>query len=132
LYVKDQKLIYHYNWFDTARYEAVSKKNVPTGKIEMRVEFINESKIPDGPATVKLFINGEKVGETKIEEQVPGRFGIECLDVGMDKLSPVSKAYKNQMPFAFTGKIDSVRFDFDGVGAELTPQQQHDLKKAMD
>ena len=47
-------------------------------------------------------------------------------------LSPVNKAYRNQMPFAFTGKIDYVRFDFDDDGIELTPQQQHDLKKAMD
>jgi arylsulfatase len=132
LYVKDQKLIYHYNWFDTARYEVISKKNVPTGKIEMKVEFVNETKISCGPASVKLFINGEKVGEGKIEKQVTGRFSLESLDVGMDTLSPVSKAYKNQMPFAFTGKIDYVRFDFDGDGVELTPQQQHDLKKAMD
>ena len=131
LYVKDQKLTYHYNWFDTARYEAISKKNVPTGKIEIKVEFINESKILGGPATVKLFINGEKVGEAKIEKQA-GRFSIESLDVGMDTLSPVSKAYRNKMPFAFTGKIDYVRFDFDDDGIELTPQQQHDLKKAMD
>jgi arylsulfatase len=130
LCVMDQKLIYHYNWFDTARYEAISKKNIPTGKVELKVEFINETKVLFGPATVKLYINGENVGEAKIERQA-GRFSLESLDVGMDTLSPVSKAYKDQMPFAFTGKIDSVRFDFGG-GVEQTPQQEHDLKKAMD
>ena len=49
LYVMDGKLIYHYNWFDVERYEAVSTIQVPKGKVELKCEFINETMIPGGP-----------------------------------------------------------------------------------
>lgn len=132
LYIKDGKFVYHYNWFDMARYEIVSTKKVPSGKVELKIEFVNESKIPGGPASVTMFINGKKVGEGKIEKQVRARFSIESLDVGMDLLSPVVKAYKDQIPFVFTGTIDFVKFDFDGDGVDISPEEKRELKKRMD
>ena len=131
LYILDDKLVYHYNWFDMERYEVVSKKKVPTGKVEFKAEFINESKIPGGPATVSLFINGEKSGEGRIEKQVRGRFSTESLDVGMDTLSPVSKSYADKRPFAFTGWIEKVRFDF-GDGTDQSPAEKLEMKLKMD
>ncbi len=131
LYVMDGKLVYHYNWFDTERYEVVSDRDVPAGKVELKCQFINESNIPGGPASVTLFINGEQVGAGKVEKQVRGRFSIESLDVGVDALTPVSKAYKHKQPFWFSGTLEKVRFDF-GDGADLTPQEKLDLKLAMD
>jgi arylsulfatase len=123
LYIKDSKLIYHYNWFDMERYEVTSTSPVPKGKVELRCEFVNEGKVPGGPATVKLFVNGKESGNGKIAQQVRGRFSLESLDVGLDALSPVSKAYADRRPFAFTGKIDKVRFDF-GDGVEQTPAEK--------
>ncbi len=60
-----------------------------------------------------------------------GRFGVETLDVGVDTLTPVSKAYEHKRPFWFTGKIEKVHFDFDD-GAELSPEEKLNLKLAMD
>jgi len=131
LYILDGKLTYHYNWFDMERYEVVSKSPVPEGKVELKCEFTNESKIPGGSATVHLFINGKAAGEGKIKKQVRGRFGIESLDVGVDALSPVSKAYADKRPFPFTGKIEKVLFDF-GDGTDLSPEEKREMKLKMD
>ena len=132
LYVKNNQLIYHYNWFDMARYEIKSRSKLPKGKLNIRCEFINKSKTPGGPATVKLYVNHKKVGEGKIEKQVRGRFSVESLDIGMDTLSPVSPAYRDKSPFEFTGKIEYVRFDFKSDSANLTVREKKALKKAMD
>jgi arylsulfatase A-like enzyme len=131
LYLKDGRLVYHYNWFDTERYEVVSSTPVPKGKVELKMEFINEGEVPGGPATVRLFVNGKQSGEGKIKKQVRGRFGLESLDVGMDALSPVSKVYADKRPFAFTGKIENVRFDF-GDGTDLTPAERLEQRLKMD
>jgi arylsulfatase len=131
LYLMDGKLVYHYNWFDMERYEIVSEKNVPTGKVQFKCEFINESKIPGGPATVTLFINDEQVGKGKVEKQIRGRFSTESLDVGVDACSPVSKAYSDKRPFWFTGTIEKVCFDF-GDGTDLSPQEKLEQHIKMD
>jgi arylsulfatase len=132
LFLRDGKLVYHYNWFDTERYEIVSNTPVPEGKVELQCQFTCETKTLGGPATVRLFINGKQAGEGKISKQVRPRFGIECLDVGLDSLSPVVKSYADKRPFAFTGKLEKVQFDFDGLGAELTAQESFEIHARMD
>lgn len=130
-YIMDGKLVYHYNWFDMERYEAVSDRNVPAGKVELKCLFVNETKILGGPASVTLFINGEQAGTCRIEKQVRGRFSVETLDVGVDALTLVSKAYAHKRPFWFTGSIENVRFDF-GDNIELSPEEKLRIKLAMD
>jgi hypothetical protein len=49
----------------------------------------------------------------------------------MDALSPVSKDYADRRPFAFTGRIETVRFDF-GESIELTSAEELDMKLKMD
>jgi arylsulfatase len=53
-----------------------------------------------------MFINDQKVGEARIENTCPSRFGAETFDVGMDNGSPVSESY--QAPFAYGGTIKKV------------------------
>ena len=92
-YVRDDgKLVYHYNWFDMERYEVVSDRTVPEGPVSLRCEFVNETQVPGGPATVSLLIGDDPVGHGRIEKQVRGRFGVETMDVGVDSLTPVDKA----------------------------------------
>jgi hypothetical protein len=87
-----------YNWFDMERYEVVSEVDVPAGKVELKRHFVNESAIPGGPASVTLFISREQVGAGKFEKQVRGRFSVETLDVCVDALTPVNKAYEHKVP----------------------------------
>ncbi len=132
LFMKEGKLIYHYNWFDMERYEIVSKTAVPEGEVELQCEFMNETNILGGPATVRLLINGKEVAKGRVEKQPFGRFGIECLDVGMDNLSPVCKGYAHKLPFAFTGKIKKVQMDFEGPMAEMSPVEKLEMQARMD
>jgi hypothetical protein len=130
-YIMNDKLVYHYNWFDMERYEVVSNVNVPAGKVELKCHFVNETNVLGGPASVMLFINGKQVGTGKIEKQVRARFGVETLDVGVDALTPVSKDYEHKRPFWFTGTIEKVRFDF-GDGVDLSPEEKLNLVLGMD
>jgi arylsulfatase len=132
LYMRDGgKLVYHYNWFDMERYEIVSDRNVPTGQAGIRCEFVNESEVPGGPATVSLLIGNEPVGRGRIDKQVRGRFSLESLDIGVDALTPVDKAYADKQPYWFTGTINTVHFDF-GASVELTPEEKFEQMLAMD
>jgi arylsulfatase len=132
LYIReDGHLVYHYNWFDMERFEVVSESAVPTGPVEILCEFRNETDVSGGPATVSLSIGGTAVGAGRIEKQVTGRFSVESLDVGVDALTAVDKAYAHKQPYEFTGTINSVRFDF-GEGVELTPEERFEMFLKMD
>ncbi|MCY1047102.1 arylsulfatase [Corallococcus sp. bb12-1] len=134
LYVKDKRLVYHYNFFDMVRSEAVSSEEVPSGRVELSVVFTNESTTLGGPANVQLFINGRGVGEVHLERQTRARFSTECMDVGMDNRAPVSPKYRDLMPFKFTGRIEHVTFEFDLVNAnrELTPAERLEQHVRLD
>jgi arylsulfatase len=132
LYLRqDGRVVYHYNWFDQERYEVVSDRSVPEGPVVIRCEFVNESKVPGGPATVSLLIDDEPVGRGRIDKQVRGRFSTEGLDIGVDALTPVDKAYAHKQPYWFTGTINTVRFDF-GESVELSPEERFEMFLKMD
>jgi N-sulphoglucosamine sulphohydrolase, C-terminal len=111
LFMRDGKLVYHFNWFDEERTEVESNSPVPAGKATVRMEFAYEGGAdePGGGGTATLFINGEEVGSGKIEKTVAGRFGIDTFGVGEDTGSPVVNTYKP--PFPFTGTIEKVEID---------------------
>lgn len=111
LYMRDGKLVYHFNWFDEERTEVESDNPVPKGKATVRMEFAYEGQADElgKGGTATLFINDEKVGSGKIEKTVAGRFGIDTFGVGEDTGSPVANTYKP--PFRFTGTIKKVEID---------------------
>jgi arylsulfatase len=131
LYIKEGHLVYHYNWFDLERYEVVSDLPVPEGLVQLTMEFLNDGPPAGGPATVRLGINGNAVGEGRIARQVRGRFGLETLDVGLDALYPVSVAYADRRPFAFTGAINRVRLCYDGSERDLGESSVEHLEAAL-
>ena len=132
LYVRDDgRLVYHYNWFDMERYEVVSDRSLPSGPVQLRCEFVNESEILGGPARVSLLIGDEPVGKGSINKQVRGRFSIESLDIGVDAMTAVDKSYGDKQPYWFTGTINTVRFDF-GDSVELTPQERFEQFLKLD
>ncbi|HKP97039.1 MAG TPA: arylsulfatase [Fibrobacteria bacterium] len=133
MFIRDRRLVYHYNWYDVERYEAVSDVPVPSGDVELEVLFAVEGKKAGGPAQVRLAVNGAVCGEAHIDRQVTARFGIESFDVGVDKLSPVCKTYPEGKPgFPFTGGIRSVTFDFEGKANELSLEERFDMMLKME
>jgi arylsulfatase len=112
LYVKDNKLVYEYNFFGKDRYRVISNQALPTGEVEVAMEYTQKPfkqfvESTGGPA--RLFINGKPAGEGEIANVVPGRFSAtETLDIGMDLGATVSRDYEKKAPFPFTGTIKQV------------------------
>ena len=83
--------------------------------------------------TVTLYLDGETVGEGRVEATVPLIFSAdETADVGRDTASPVSDDYDGESS-VFTGTVDWVQIDL-GEDAEdadhlITPEER--LRVAM-
>lgn len=106
LYIKDKKLVFAYN-ADGSLIEIKSDKNVPVGKVELKadVTYSNEGK----NKAVTLYINGEQVAAKDLGKIGAPRNAVEGFDVGLDRGTAVSTAYK--VPFKFTGEITNAVID---------------------
>jgi len=83
LYMKDGKLKYCYNWFNKERYTIESPNRVPAGKATLRFDFAYDGAGVGKGGTGRLYVNGEKVAEGRIENTVPYIFSAdETEDVG--------------------------------------------------
>jgi len=111
LYVQDGKLTYHYNWFDLDRTTIAAESDLPSGDLEVSFDFDYDGGGPGKGGTGKLFVNGDKVAEGRIEKTVAGRFGVDTMDVGTDMQAPVSDSYKP--PFEFSGTVEKVTIDIE-------------------
>jgi hypothetical protein len=75
---------------------------------------MKEQKL-NGPSTVELFINDEKVGEMDIIATVYGSYTAhETFDIGRDEGMPVNEEYEHLGKFKFTeGQLHKVVFDIE-------------------
>ncbi|MFF7656076.1 arylsulfatase [Streptomyces sp. NPDC007983] len=104
LYVKDNRLVYEYNFLGT-RYTVTSTEELPTGPAELTFEFV---KTGDMRGVGHLYVSGRPVGTEDIPRVLPHFLGWQGLDVGRDTLSPSSPGYDGE--FAFTGAFEKVVF----------------------
>jgi arylsulfatase len=116
--VKDRRVAYEVNSYGNPAGSIVASAPLETGKARIVLDFtpdqarLQKDPMPGrsiGPGVARLSINGKPAGEAAIAN-FGGYFG-ETLDVGSDLGSPVSPSYAS--PFAFTGKIESVRVDLE-------------------
>jgi arylsulfatase A-like enzyme len=110
LYVKDGKPTYTYNWLGLKEYTLASTQALPPGKATIRYDFVYDGGGGGKGGTGTLFVNGQKVASTRIEQTQPNAFSAdEGADVGLDDGTAVTAAYK--IPFTFNGKIRKVTID---------------------
>ena len=83
-----------------------SSKPVPNGEVTVEVDFEYAGGGAGKGATIALKMNGEAVGQAKMDATVGGRFGIDTFGIGEDSGQPVSHAYT--APFKFNGEIKKV------------------------
>jgi arylsulfatase len=107
LYVQNGKPVFEYNFMAHGRYAVAGSKTVPAGPVVVRLDFQYDGGGVGKGGTAKLFINDQKVGEGRIANTCPSRFGAESFDVGMDNGSPVSENYR--APFVYVGTIKKVQ-----------------------
>jgi len=110
LYIKDNKFAYYYDFFGIGDYK-VESTALPKGKVKLKMDFKYDGGGPGKGGTATLYVNGKKAGEGRIEKTVPGRYGMDTFDVGMDLNAPVVRGEIYKAPNKFTGTIKKVTFE---------------------
>jgi arylsulfatase len=110
LYVKDNRLHYEYNYLGIERFPVVSDRELPTGLIQARLDFIRTG---EHRGVARLYAGDEPIGEGLIARTVPAFNVREPMDVGRDNFTPVSLAY--DCPFAFSGILHKVEMVVGGT-----------------
>ncbi|MFV0344640.1 MAG: hypothetical protein ACK5IQ_00080 [Bacteroidales bacterium] len=109
--MKNSKLVYHYNFLRTDRYEVLSDKALPSGKTSITCKFDYEGDKPGAGGTMTLLADGKQIGKGKIAKTIPVRVSYETLDIGRETGTPVSEAYK--VPANFTGEVEKVHIELN-------------------
>jgi arylsulfatase A-like enzyme len=113
LYATDRRLAYCYNLFGLQRFKVYGDAAIPSGEHQVRMEFAYDGGGLAKGGGVTLFVDGEQVGEGRVEATVPMLFsGDETTDVGRDTATPVSDDY-GPRDSEFTGRVRWVQLDID-------------------
>jgi arylsulfatase len=112
LYVKDGVPAYGYNFLGLQQTNIVASKPLAPGKATVRFEFAYDGGGPGKGGTGTMFINGEQVGQGRIEHTQAGIFSAdETADVGIDLGTPVVEAIGAEARSKFTGRIPRVTIE---------------------
>lgn len=107
VYMMNGQLYYEYNMFLIENYSATTTKIAPG---RHTIEVVENIGKPGGPGTVTISIDGKAAATCELKMAVPGAYSAtETFDVGADMGSPVSLKYHKSAPFAFNGKINSMK-----------------------
>jgi len=110
LYMDKGRLVYEYNMMIIEQYTA--RSTVPLAAGNHTIEVDTDIEGPGQAGTVVIVVDGKAVGKTDLKRTVPAAFtATETLDVGVDLGSPVSMAYYDRRPFAFSGTIKAVHVE---------------------
>jgi len=103
MFIKDNKLVYDYNYLDGVHY-VMQSEPLPPGTVDVKFNFI---KTQEFGGKGELFVNGTKVGETEMPQMHISTYSLaETFDVGRDTGTQVSKSYTD--PFPYNGALDRV------------------------
>lgn len=134
LYVKEGRPVYFYNYFGIEHYVVEGDRVLPEGHHELRLLFQYDGGGTGKGGIASLFIDGEQVGEGRIERTVPIGFSIdETLDIGRDTGSPVSPDY-GPRGNRFSGEVNWVRIDLlgDDYNAHVSAEERFAASMAFE
>jgi arylsulfatase len=133
LYLHEGRPAYCYNTFGVESYKTYGDQPVPAGTHQIRVEFAYDGGGLGKGGAVALFLDGEKVGDGRVDMTVPMAFSAdETTDVGSDSATPVSDDH-GPGETEFSGRVSWVQIDVDEAAEDLdhliTPEER--LRVAM-
>jgi arylsulfatase len=112
LYVKDGVPAYGYNFLGLQQSSIVATRPLAPGKSTLKYVFAYDGGGPGKGGLGTLFINGEKVGEGRIQNTQAGIFSAdETTDVGIDLGTPVVEAIGSEARSKFNGHIPKVTIE---------------------
>jgi arylsulfatase A-like enzyme len=119
LYAKDGKPTYCYNLFGLQHFKIEGDDAIPPGTHQVRAEFAYDGGGLAKGGQVTLYVDGDKVGEGRVEGTVPMLFSAdETADLGSDTASAVSDDYTPE-DSVFTGTVEWVQLDIDEAAEDL-------------
>jgi arylsulfatase len=106
LYVHNGTLAYDYNFLGLQRYTVAATQKLTPGKHTVKFEFAYDGGGPGKGGMGTLYIDGQKVGEGRIENTQAGIFSAdETADVGIDLATPVVERIGAEAKSKFNGRI---------------------------
>ena len=134
LYAKEGRPAYCYNLFGLQQFKVYGKEPIPAGEHQVRMEFAYDGGGLGKGGDVTLLVDGEPVGEGRVEATVPMLFSAdETTDVGSDTATPVSDDY-GARDSRFTGKVRWVQLDIDEAAADadhlISPEERLQIAMA--
>jgi arylsulfatase len=119
LYAHEGKPAYCYNLFGVQRFKIYGKDELTAGEHQVRMEFTYDGGGVGKGGAVGLFVDGQKVGEGRVDATVPMVFSAdETTDVGSDGGTPVSDDHGSNET-EFNGRISWVQIDIDESAEDL-------------
>jgi hypothetical protein len=108
LYLHEGKPKYCHNLAGLMRFYVEGSKAVPKGRHQVRMEFVYDGGGLAKGGTATLYIDGDNVGEGRINATVPMIYSAdETCDIGRDLGTPVSDDYTSSTS-EFTGAVNWV------------------------
>ncbi len=134
LYVKDGKPAYCYNLLGLQRFKIEGDAEIPAGTRQVRMEFAYDGGGLGKGGAVRLYLDGDRVGEGRVDATVPLIFsGDETCDIGSDTASPVSDDYAGEES-VFTGTVNWVQIDIaeaaEDVDHLISPEERLQIAMA--
>ncbi|MCB0160620.1 MAG: sulfatase-like hydrolase/transferase, partial [Caldilineaceae bacterium] len=132
IFAKEGVLKYCYNMMALESTTIAADRPLPAGDHQVRVEFDYDGGGLGKGGVVSLYIDGEQVGEGRVERTAQGTFSLdETTDVGEETGTTVSD--ECSVPNRFNGKIKFVQIDV-GMGGDkdhyLSPDERFRIAAA--
>jgi arylsulfatase len=119
LYAREGRPVYCYNLLGLQHFKIEGDSSLPAGTHQVRMEFAYDGGGLAKGGTVSLYVDGDNVGEGRVEGTVPMIFsGDETMDVGSDTGTSVSDDYEPSES-AFNGSVNWVQIDLDEAAEDL-------------
>jgi hypothetical protein len=132
LYAKDGKLKYCYNFFGVTVTFVESKKAIPAGNHQVRMEFKYDGGGLAKGGDVVLYLDGTQVGKGRLKQTVPMVFSAdETCDVGKEAGSAVSPDY-GPSGNEFSGEVNWVQIDLEKDDHDhlISPEERYRVAMA--
>jgi len=113
LYAKAGKAKFVYNVLGIKWYEVESTSPIPTGKTQVRAEFVYDGGGPGKGGSLTIYCDGKAVGKGRIDQTQGFVFSAdETTDIGRETGTTVSPDYTAHTS-RFNGRINFVQIDLD-------------------
>jgi arylsulfatase len=134
LYLKDGVPKYAYNFLGLQLFAIEGESALAAGTHQLRMEFAYDGGALAKGGTVTLYVDGDKIGEGRVEATVPMMFSAdETADIGSDTASPVTNDYTVETS-RFTGTVNWVQIDIDDAAEDvdhlITPEERLQIAMA--